>query len=39
MTVGMVLELGLERLLEIWREKDSLQQLKEGKLRGECQKF
>lgn len=39
MTMGMCLELGLERLMGIWRTKDSLQELNEGKLRDECQKF
>lgn len=33
MTVGMALEVDVERLVEIWPGKDSLQELKEGKLR------
>lgn len=39
MTTGICLELGLERLVGIWRTKDSLQELNEGKLRDECQNF
>lgn len=39
MAVGMALERDQEKLVEIWREKKSLQELKEGKLSGECQKL
>lgn len=39
MAVGMALERDQEKLVEIWREKKSLRELKEGELSGECQKL